>query len=54
MFEAFLLYVITCIWANIEWYFRMGYGKIRQKHNYFGWAEYPAFQKLLENSPLEE
>ena len=31
MFEAFLLYVITCIWANIEWYFRMGYGKIRQK-----------------------
>ena len=21
----------TCIWANIEWYFRMGYGKIRQK-----------------------
>ena len=30
MFEAFLLYVITCIWANIEWYFRMGYGKIRQ------------------------
>ena len=31
VFEAFLLYVITCIWANIEWYFRMGYGKIRQK-----------------------